>query len=109
MLKSGIAGSWGRLIPNFLRNCHTDFQSGYANLHSHQHCRSASLTPHPLQHELSLVFLILAILTIVILYLRVVLIFISLKAKGVEHLLKCLLATCDSSVENSLFTCVPHF
>ena len=28
MPKSGIAGSWGRLTPNFLRNCHTDFQSG---------------------------------------------------------------------------------
>ena len=28
MSKSSIAGSWSRLIPNFLRNRHTYFQSG---------------------------------------------------------------------------------
>ena len=34
--ESGIAGSLGRLIPNFLRNYHTDFQSGYTSSHSHK-------------------------------------------------------------------------
>ena len=49
-------------------------------------------TPQPLQQRLSLVFLILAILTGVRWYLRVVLICISLIAKEVEHFLKYLLA-----------------
>ena len=65
-------------------------QSGCTNLHSHQQWISVLLTPHPLQHRLSLVFLILAILTGVRWYLKVVLICISLIAKEVEE-------------ENSLF------
>ena len=90
--KSGIAGSWGSLILNFLRNRHTDFQSGCTSLHSHQQWMSVPLTPHPLQQRLSLVFLILAILTGIRWYLKVVLICISLIAKEVQHDLKCLLA-----------------
>ena len=43
--KSGIAGSWGRLFPNFLRNCHTDIQRGCTSLHSHQQCRSVPFSP----------------------------------------------------------------
>ena len=70
---------------------------------------SVPLTPHPLQHRLSLVFLILAILTGVRWYLKVVLICISLIAKEVEHDLKCLFDIRSSSVENSLFSSVPHF
>ena len=54
---------------------------------------SVPLTPHPLQHKLSLMFLILAILTGVRWYLKVVLICISLITKEVEHDLKCLLAS----------------
>ena len=60
--KSGIAGSGGRLLSNFLRNHHTDFQSCSTSLHSHEQWRSVSLTPHPLQHKLSSLLLILAIL-----------------------------------------------
>ena len=54
-------------------------------------------------------FLILAILTNVRLNLRVLLIYISLMIKNVEHFLKCLLAILDSSVENSLFRFVLQF
>ena len=90
--KSGIAGSMGRLIPNFLRNLHTALQSGYTSLHSHQQWMSVPLSPQPLQQRLSLVFLIFTILTGVRWYLKVVLICISLIAKEVEHDLRCLLA-----------------
>ena len=79
--KSGIAGSWGRLFPNFLRNCYYDFQSDCSSLHSHQQCRSVLLTPHPLQHKLSSVFFILVILAGGRWNLRVVLIRISPMAK----------------------------
>ena len=54
-------------------------------------------------------FLSLAILTGVRWYLKVVLIRISLIAKEVEHVLKCLLAIRSSSVVNSLFSSVSHF
>ena len=70
---------------------------------------SVPLTPQPLQHRLSLVFLILAILTSIGWYLKVVLICISLITKEVEHDHKCLLAILTSSVENSLFSSVPHY
>ena len=70
---------------------------------------SAPFTPQTLQHKLSSVFFILAILTGIRWNLRVVLICISLMAKGVEHFLKCLSAILDFSVESSLFRPVPHF
>ena len=107
--KSGITGSWGRLFPNFLRNCHTDIQRGFTTLHSHQQCRSVPFTPLPLQHKLSSVFCILAILTSVRWNLRVVFIWISLMTKDVEHFLKCLSVILDSSAESSPFRSILHF
>ena len=106
--KSGIAGSWGKLFPNFLRNHHTDIQSGYTSLRSHQQCRSVPFSPQPLQHKLSSVFLILAILTGIRWNLRVV-ICIFLMTKDVELFLKCLSAILDSSVESSLVRSVLQF
>ena len=97
--KSGIAGSWGRLFSNFLRYFPTDIQS---SLHSHQQCRSVPFIPHPLQHKLSSMFLILAILTGLRWNLRIILICISLMTKDIEYFLKCLSAILDSSDESSL-------
>ena len=107
--KRGIAGYCGKLIPIFLRNCHTDLRIGCTSLHSHQQWRGILISPHSLQHKLPLVFLILGILARVRWYLKVVLICISLVAKDVENFLKCLSAFLISYPENSLFNTVPHF
>jgi hypothetical protein len=109
MPRSGIAGSSGSTMCNFLRNCQTDFQSGCTILRSHQHWRSVPLSPHPSQHLLSPEFLILAILTGVRWNLRVVLICISLMTKDAKHFFRCFSAILYSSVEISLFSTVPHF
>ena len=89
MPRSGIAGSSGSTISNFLRNRQTDFQSGCTSLHSHQQWRSVPLSPYSHQHLLSPEFLILAILTGVRWNLRVVLICISLMSKNVECFFRC--------------------
>ena len=96
------------MISNFLRKHHTDFQSGCKTLHSCQKWMSDPLTLHPLQHKLSLMYLILFILTGEC-YLRVILMCISLMAKDGEHFLTCLLGICTSCFENSLFRSVPQF
>jgi hypothetical protein len=85
MLRSGIAGSSSRKMPNFLRNCQIDFQRSSTSLQSHQQWRSVPLSPHSHQHLLSPEFLILVILTGMRWNLRVVLICISLMIKDVEH------------------------
>ena len=86
--RSGITGSSGSTMSNFLRNYQTDFQSGCTSLQSQQ-WRSVPLSPHPRQHLLSCAFLILVILTGVRWNLRVVLICISLMAKDVDHFFRC--------------------
>ena len=108
MPKSGTSGSWRTKIPNFLRNHHTDFQSGWTCLHFYPQWMSVPLTPHPLQYKLSLVFFILIIVTGVRWYLRTVLICISLMAKDIGHFLKCLLAMWVLLLR-ILFSSVPYF
>ena len=105
--RSGIAGIAGNSMSSFLRNCQIDFQSGCTSLQSHQQWTSVPLSLHSCQHLLSPEFLILAILTGM--NLKVVLIYISLMTKDIEHFFRCLSVTCYSSVENSLFSSVLHF
>ena len=57
--KSGIAGSSGRSISNFLWSLQFDFQSGCTSLKSHQQWQSFPLSLHPLHHVLSSEVLIL--------------------------------------------------
>jgi hypothetical protein len=92
MPRRGIAGSSASTMSSFLRNCQTDFKSGSTSLQSRQQWRIVSLSPYLRQHPLLPEFFNLAIVTGMRWNLRVVLIFISLMIKDVEHFFQVLLS-----------------
>ena len=113
MPMSGIAGSSGSTMINFLRNHQTDFQScnptpmdrtlvHWCVLHTNGNCGA-------LLHLLSPAFLTSGILPFVRWNLMVILICIFLMTKDVKNFFRCFLAIRDSSIENSLFCSVCHF
>ena len=104
MPKISITGSYGRLSPSFLRNCHMNFQSvaQFALPPALEECSPYS-TSSPARAVTCVLFSSIQ---------RNVswnLIVISLMAKDVEHFFKCFSAPWDSSGENSPFISVLHF
>jgi len=51
--RSGIAGSYGRSVFNFLKKLHIVFHSDWNNLYFYQHCTSFHFPQYPCQHLLS--------------------------------------------------------
>ena len=56
MPRNGITGSWGRTIPNFLRNHQIDFQSDFKSLLSYHQWKSVPLVQSLLAWSVSWVF-----------------------------------------------------
>jgi hypothetical protein len=71
---SGIGGLYGSSVF-FLRDLHTAFHSGCTDLHSHQQCRSVPFPPHPHQHLLLFVLLMIAMLSNILTYHHIWLLF----------------------------------
>ena len=106
--RSGIAGSCGSSIFNFLRNLSTVLYSGCTKLHSYQQGTRVPFSLYPHQNLLVFVFLLMAILAVVLWYL-VVLLCVSLMISDIDYLFVYLLAICISFLAKCLFSSFGHF
>ena len=77
-MTTGTAGSYGKFMFSFLRNCQSISPSGCAIMHSHQQCLRFLFSQQPHKHSLLSTFLIMAIFESMKWYLIMVLICISL-------------------------------
>lgn len=86
------------------------FHSNCIIFYFHQQYTKFSVSPHPhLCFLFGFFFFMVAILISVIWYLMIALICISLTTSEVEYLFMCLLTTCTSSLEKSLFRSFAQF
>ena len=108
MPKSGIAGSHGSSIFNFLRAAIL-YSIVVASTYIPINRRRLPFSPQPLQHLLFVDFLMMAILTSVRWYLIVILICISITISDVEYLFMRFLATCLSLWRNVYLALLPIF
>ena len=97
--RSGIVGSYGKSIFQFLRNYHAVFHSSFTVLHSHEQCTRVLVYLHHCQHLLLLINVILKRLRLHHPDLNLHF----LNSSDVEHLCMCLLTMCVLSLENCLF------
>ena len=109
--ESGVSGSYGNSILNFLRNRHSVLHRGCTNyqLTSHQECRRISFSALPLQRLLFVDFLMVLILTSVRCYLIAILVCSSLIISDIKYLFTCLATIHMSSLEKCLFRCPARF
>ena len=95
---NAVDGLYDKYVFNFLRNCQTDFQSDFCTdfqssiLHSQQQRISDTVSLHPCQYLVLLVFFILSVLIDVWWYPIVILICLFLIANRVQHFFMCLSA-----------------
>ena len=98
--RSGIAGSYGNTLLNFLRNCQSIFHSGCTILYLYSNEAAGFSTSSPTPTFLHLKKII-AILVGVKWYFIVVFVCISLMTNDIEHLSMCLSVICMSLQGNA--------
>jgi hypothetical protein len=107
--RRGVSGAYGRSKFRFLRSCQIFFQTGCTSLHSHQQCTMVPFSPHPHQHLLLVVFLMMAILTGWDEILAWILLAFPLWLEMVSIVCVFSLAIWISSFEKVLFSSATHF